>query len=617
VRFRFTASAGIVLVLLLAWPAPSSAATNPEDAPTAPPILPLDQVHAGMRAVVRTVLRGDEIQELPAEVLGVMEKSLGPGQSLILLRINGETATYTGVAAGMSGSPVYVDGRLIGALSYRLGQFTKEAIAGVTPIQYMLDLARTPLATSEQRADLEPSSRAAQASISEPIPLVLPGGADSIGESSAGGDAAMVPIETPLVVTGVPTEILQHFLQPFRALGAVVVAGAGGIAPAGSASHDHPLRPGDAVAAQLVSGDLSVAATGTVTWVDGDKVLAFGHPFLVSGAAGFPMARAEIYLTLASLSSSTKLARITDTIGTWDQIRLPGISGVTSRVPRMIPLTVTVKSPGGTATYRYEVASHRDWSPNLVAVSVAGSLVNTPAFTDESTLSVSGRFHLEGHPDVILQDLYTGLGPTSSAAIAVASDIQGIFGAVFQNRFEAPRVTSIDLTAEGVEQSKVTFVEGVWPSKTEVKPGDEVQYHVRLRSYRGETVSRTFTFQVPETTPRGDLQVFIGGAGFLVSAERQMLSRQITGADDLDQIIGIVNRLRTSDALYAKVVRRLPGAVVQSEILPALPPSVLTTLRSNRGLGEVAPLTESTVWESKIPVPSIITGGTALTLKVR
>ncbi|HZE88043.1 MAG TPA: hypothetical protein VE404_00780, partial [Verrucomicrobiae bacterium] len=223
----------------------------------------------------------------------------------------------------------------------------------------------------------------------------------------------------------------------------------------------------------------------------------------------------------------------------------------------------------------------------------------------------------QGHPTVVIEDLYTGMGPQASAAIAVAADVQGIFGAVFQNKFEVPRVKSISLVAEGVEEGHVSTVEGVWPSRGEGAPGETILYHVRISSFRGQSVVKTFAFTIPENTPRGDLQVYIGGASFMVSAERQMLARQIGGAEDLDQIIGIVNKLRTSDALYAKVARRLPGAVVQSEILPALPPSVLTTLRSNRNSGDVAPLTEAAIWESKIPVPSIVSGGTTLTLKVR
>jgi hypothetical protein len=351
--------------------------------------------------------------------------------------------------------------------------------------------------------------------------------------------------------------------------------------------------------------------------VDGDRIYAFGHPVLLSGETEFPMARAEIYLTLASLSAPMKIPRILDTVGTWEQSRLPGTSGVTSRVPGMVQLKVSVDTPGRSSTYRYEVASHRDWTPLLVATSVASSLVNTPSFSDEGTLTASGRVVMDGHPDLRFEDLYTGFAQGSSAALAMARDLQGIFGAVYQNRFEAPNVRSIEITARGIEQGKLMFLEGVWPSRSEASPGDDVEYRVRMRSFRGESVTRSFKFHVPENAPHGDLQVFIGGGGFMLTTERQVLGRRVAGADNLDQIIEIVNQLRTSDTVYAKAVRRLPGAVVQSELMPALPPSIFTTLRSNRGSGDVAPLTESTIWEDKIPVQSIVVGGTALTLRIR
>jgi len=394
------------------------------------------------------------------------------------------------------------------------------------------------------------------------------------------------------------------------------VSGAGGSA-GDTLSAPRPVRPGDAIAAQLMRGDISVAATGTVTRVDGDRVLAFGHPFLLSGEADLPMARAEIYMTLASLAGSTKLSRVRETIGTWEQIRLPGSSGVTSRVPPMIPVSVAVKTPLRSASYTYEVATQRDWSPTLVAMSIASSLVNTTAFTDESTLSVSGRFRLEGHPDVVIQDLYTGFGQGASAAVGVAQDMQGLFAAVFQNRFEVPTVRSVEIAAEGIEESRLTFVEGVWPSRNEAAPGEEVRYSVRLRSYRGEHATKTFTFRIPEGVPRGDLQIFVGGNDYLLAAERAILARRVAGSDSLDQIIAIVNNLRSSDSIYARAVRRLSGAVVQSQVLPALPPSVLTTLRSNRGSGEVALIAETTLWEDRMPVGSIVTGGATLLLKVR
>jgi hypothetical protein len=575
-----------------------------------------------MKGVVHTVLSGSRIEELPLEVIAVMENALGPGSSMILARLEGERAEFTGVAAGMSGSPVYVDGRLVGALAYRIGIFTKEPIAGITPIEYMLQLGS---GTGEART-------ARRGTISSGLPASLPSAAregiplamDLTGPGPVAGtgfnDMILRPIETPLVVTGIAPEILREFGPQFQALGAVAVAGSGG-APGGAASSSQaepePVRPGDAISLQLVRGDLNIAASGTVTHVEGERVLAFGHGLLQSGPTDFPMARAEVYLTLASDAGSTKFVRILDTIGTWEDIRLTGSAGDTSRVPDMVPLTVTVRMPSESRTFSYDVARHRDWTPLLVAMSVAGSLANTPNFSNESTLNVSSRIHLEGHPDVVMENLYTGLGRGASAALAGASDIHSVFAAVFQNRFEEAVVRSVEVTAEGIEEGRISFVEGVWPSRTEASPGDEVRYHLRIRSYRGHVEMRTFTFRVPEQTPRGTLRVVVGGGGYLAGTERGILNRQVGGADSLDQIISVVNDLRRGDALYAKALRRLPGAVVQSEVLPALPPSILTTLRSNRGSGEVATMAETTVWEDSLEMDSVVVGGAALSLKIR
>lgn len=551
-----------------------------------------------MKAVVRTVIEGSAIEELPAEILGVMENALGPGQSLILVRLEGDRAEFTGVAAGMSGSPVYVDGRLVGALAYRLGRFTKEPIAGITPIQYMLDLTRSgAVAAGPLTAASGPE-----------IPLTFP--------VAAGEGAVLRPIETPLVVSGLHPALFAHFAPAFSERGLAATAGAGGAVPDGSTSGE-PIRPGDPIAAQLVSGDMSIAATGTVTHVDGDRVYAFGHPFLLNGPADFPMARAEILTTLASIDGSSKLSRILETVGAWEQIRLPGIAGTTARTPDVIPMTVRVQTPGGAATYSYGVAQHRDWTPFLSAISLAASLMNTPAHTNESTIAVTGRIELEGHEDVELENLYSAMGGSIPAAAASATDVQAIFGAIFQNRFEAPVVRSIDIVAEGIEEGRLSFVEGVWPSRTEAIPGEEVEYQVRVRSFRGVIDTLTLVYRVPENAPKGTLRVQVGGGAYLTRAERTLLVRRVRGADSLDQLISIVNHLRRSDRLYGRAVRTLPGAIVQSEVLPALPPSVLTTLRANRGSGEVSVMQEDTVWEASIPVDSIVVGGATLSLKIR
>ncbi|HEY3175792.1 MAG TPA: SpoIVB peptidase S55 domain-containing protein [Candidatus Polarisedimenticolia bacterium] len=587
------------------------AAEPPAPAPERVEIMPLSEVRPGMRATARTVFEGDRSEEFQAEILGVMDNSLGPGQSLILARLTGPRVEFTGVAAGMSGSPVYVEGRLVGAISYRLGTFLKEAIAGVTPIEYMLELG------SDEGAG------AAVASLPSPESFLRDPGAFA---------GRLEPIEAPVVAVGAPARALQLFAEDLARLGLGTVVPGGAAGPTtggGPAPGSNPVRPGDPIAMQLATGDISMGATGTVTHVDGNRLYAFGHPGFLYGAADVPMARAEIYLTLASVQASTKMGRTLDTIGTFTQSRLPGIAGVMGPVPRMLPLTVRMggldmagaASPGAAAApervFHYEVLDHRDFTPLLVAFLTASSLFNTPWYADEMTLSLSGRIGLEGHPDLILNDLYTGIAASQPALVDLTRDVQSLFGAVFQNRFERAKVRSIDLKIDTVERARLSFVEGVYPTRTEVDPGEEVEFRVLIRPFRGDAYTRKFVYRVPEGCPEGTLNVFVGGANLMGASERNLLGRQVSQADNLDQLITLINRLRTSDKLYMKLTRRIGGAVVLSEVMPALPPSVLATLVGNRGSGEVTPLAETTLHEEEIPLGQIIVGGTMIPLNVR
>jgi len=559
--------------------------------------MPLAEVRPGMVGVGRTVFEGNRVEEFGVEILSVMTNFLGPDRHLILARLKGEKVEFTGVASGMSGSPVYVDGRLVGAVSYRiLSTFMKEPIAGITPIDYMLEMA--------PQRDRPSPGRLARAS--EPPPH----GVNARTET-------YVPIETPFVVSGVPPAVLAEYQEDFAHAGLdPIQAGAGG----GSLAEPRnmaPLVPGDPVAMQLVRGDIGVAATGTVTHVDGDRVWAFGHYGLTMGAIEIPMARAEIYLTLSSVQASTKLSRINETIGTFTQSRLQGIAGVMGPAPDMIPVSVTWDASGASTTRNYEVARHREFTPLLVGFTTLSSLARTPGFAGEMTMSLQGRIHLEGHPDVVINDLFTGFTPEQSAAVEVARQMQSLFGAVFQNRFEDPRVTSVEITVRSVEQSSLGFVEGVFPTRTAVRPGESVEFRAVIRTYRGEAYTRTFTYRVPEGTPRGPLSVYVGGSDELDQLERNVFARQVAQADDLDQLIALINQLRNSETLYMKVSRRHAGAVVQNEVLPSLPPSVIATLGANRGTGDVTPVPETTLLEDRIPLEHPLFGGTMLRLEVK
>ena len=329
------------------------------------------------------------------------------------------------------------------------------------------------------------------------------------------------------------------------------------------------------------------------------------------------MARAAIFLTVSSLRSSWKLGRIRDTVGTFTQSRLPGIAGVLGPGPTMIPVSITMETAGAPARkLAFEVIDDREVTPLLVAIVTATSLVNAPTFADEMTMGLSGRIELDGHPDLLLNDLHIGFTRNQSAAVSLARQVQGLFGAVYQNRFEIPDVRAVELSISSIEKGRLAFVESVHPTRTELKPGDDVEFRVLMRHHRGDTFTRTFRFHVPEGTPPGQLVAYVGGSSLLGRAERNVIDRQARQADDLDQLISLINRLRTRDKLYLKVSRRHPSAVVQHEVLPALPPSVLSTLGANKGTGDVTPLAETTIFEEEISLDQLIVGGRVIRLRI-
>jgi len=558
-----------------------------------------------MVATVRTVFEGDKVEEFEAEIVAVMDNYLGPKQDLILARLKGDRVAFTGVAAGMSGSPVYIGGRLVGALSYRMGQFLKEPIAGITPIEYMLRV-------TEENAgpDLD----------------AAPG---AVSVAAHAGDDGLQPIETSFTMTGASRRAIDMYAAELSRLGlGRIVSGSAASPPAAPTSAPQAPstdggtapRAGEPIAAQLVTGDISFAATGTITHVDGDRVYAFGHPAFFNGAAEVPMARAQIYLTLASLQASNKLSRVLDTIGTFHQSRLPAMTGVLGPGPRMVPVTVNVSEAGSAATarqYKYQVVDHKVFTPPLVGLLTASSLINTPYYSDEMTLSLSGRIGLAGHPDLVLKDLYSEIPGGQPTAATLAGDVQGLFAAAFQNRWETPVITSVNLDVSALEKSRLGVVEGVYPTRTVVNAGEEVEVRALIRAFRGATVTRRFTYLVPEGTPPGVLAFYVGGANLLGAVDRNVLARQVSQADSLDQLIGLINRLRTSDRLYMKVARRQGGAIVLNEVMPALPPSVQTTLNANRGRGEVTPLAETSIHEESIPLDQLVVGGSVVLITVK
>ncbi len=583
--------------------------SRPRGAEVESPFLSVDQIRPGMVGVGRTVFQGHTPEEFEVEILGVLRNAIGPQQHMILSRLHGKSIERTGVISGMSGSPVTVNGKVIGAVSYRLGVFEKEAIAGITPIADMLKAADLPTRSSaaDARALLEEWADGAVGNTgAAPAPwgIRVPGFA---------GD--LIPISTPLVFAGFPEAVVRQATPLFQSRGLEPVQGGGGTGGAGA---DYPIEPGVPVAAELVRGDLSLAGTGTLTHVEGNRIWAFGHPLLDIGAVAIPMARAEILVTYPSGVGSFKISNTTSQFGTLVQDRLTAIHGIMGPAPRMIPVSVNVDSPAGRRRLGYEVFENRALTPTLLAITTQASLLRVLEYSAEVTLRAQLQIETDGHEPLRYSSVETDLGSLQGAAAAeMARDVATVFNVLYGNRFEEARVKAVRLEVSSIPQARLARIGEVAITPTYVRPGGTIAVRTSLQPFRGEPLIREFKVRIPPDTPRGQMTVVVSSARNLNALEGNVLQRRFSGASDLDQMIRFVNGLRADDTLYVQLVRRSLGAVVQGEALPTLPLSILFTLGSNRFSGEESAAPDLPVYETSQKSEFVLLGGRRTSVEVR
>ena len=585
--------------------------------PAATATMPVDEVVVGMRGTGITVFQGTERSEFSVEIIGVLENSMGPRRNLILARLEGGPLAETGVIQGMSGSPVYVDGRLLGAVSYSMGSFPKETIAGITPIDEML------------RDDSGPPSRVARALPRLTLPLatdtltsllstrlarpdpfaVRPGDVSAVGLSAAAAATLGVqlrPIATPLVMNGFAPDVIDHIAPMFRSAGLVAVAG-GTIA---QTLPDGPLQPGDAIGVSLIRGDLSMAATGTVTLVDDGRVHAFGHPFYSVGAARFPMTRAYVHTVLPSQAISSKVAAVGAVVGTIDQDRSTGISGTLGPGPRLVPLHVTLDAPDRNRvdTFDFDLVADEYFTPLLAYTAMLNILFTHSREMGSATYVVRGRAELAGHPPATFEETFSGDAATLLAALYVS----GPLTALVNNGFEPVTVDGIDVSITAHDDVRIAEIERVWLDDPRPRPGQTVPLRIAVRTHRGDELTRTIMVDLPATA-RGSLQLLVADGATLARRERQE-SGQGLQATDLNQVIDAVNTARRNDRLYVQLLRPDAGAVVGGRRLPSLPQSVLAVLGADRSSGNFAPLRNATVQEWSLPLGHLVSGLRVLTI---
>jgi hypothetical protein len=589
--------------------------------PASTALMPIEEVRPGMEGVGRTVFQGSDLQEFKVHILGVLKNVQAPQRNLILAKLEGGPLADTGVIAGMSGSPVYIDGRLVGAVSYSIGAFSKEPIAGVTPIGEMIDAT----ASSARRAT-------AQAGARIPLPITpeglasavrnaysrvaafadRPNDVQAVGMPVAAGaqlGALLRPIATPLLMSGFDARTADLVSSMFGNAGFAPMLAGGG---ADDDSKPGPLRPGDPVGVQLLSGDGEMGATGTVTHIDGDKVYAFGHPFFNVGPAEFPMTRAHIYTTLPSLQSSFKIATMGDVIGAIRQDRATAIAGTLGKGPATIPVHVTLTSErGGDHSFTFNIVNDQLFTPLLAYVALFNTLGSYERQFGSATFSVNGSAKFADHPSLDFDDIFTGDGPIAGASAYVAGPLTMLLA----NDLEPVNLTSLDLKINASEESRRATIERVWIDEVRPRAGQTVPLKVLTRNYRGAETISTIPIDIPANAS-GQLTVLVTDGKQLNQLEARELRRELE-PQSVSQMIRVLNETHRNNRIYVRMLTGSPGAVINGEAMTSLPPSVLAVLDGDRSSGDFTPIRSAAIGEWELPMASAVSGTRALTIDVR
>ena len=581
----------------------------------------VDDIRPGMVGIGRTVFDGTRVEEFKVNIIG-------PHRSLILAKLEGGPLAHTGVIAGMSGSPVYVDGKLIGAVSYALGSFSKEPIAGITPIAEMTDAASfTGTRPSAARVQVEfPLTReslttAFRKALNWNRPFAdSPGDARFMGVSPMAGvggaqlGTLLRPIATPLAMAGFEPGVADLIGGAFQDQGFIPSGGGAPGARAGEMPFEGPLKPGDAIGVAFVTGDLQLGGTGTVTHIDGDRVYAFGHPMYNLGPTEFPMTRAYVYTVLPSLFSSIKLSSTGDVIGTFLQDRATTIAGRLGPGPHLIPLTLTLESDRTQAakarTFNFGVVNDQLFTPLMTYATILNTASSYERQFGTSTFRVRGTAKIKKHDPIAFNNLFAGEQASMGAAAYIVAPITYLVG----NDFEKVQLESIDITLSTAEEPKTATLERVWLDDPRPRAGRTVPLKMLLRTYRGDDVVRTLPIQIPSNAS-GTLSVLVTDGARLAQAE-QREARTPNQQRSVDQMIRLLNKARRNNTLYVKLLGSDAGAVVNGELLSSLPPSVLGVLESDRNGGTFNPLHSATIGEWELPTDQLVNGSRTLTITV-
>jgi len=564
--------------------------------------LPVEQVHAGMKGVAYTVFQGTKPESMDVEVLGVLKNANGPKGDVIVVRLGGAKADYTGVVAGMSGSPVYLDGKLAGAVAFRIGEFSKEPIAGVTPIAEMMEISALDRSPAPAPLDAKPV-------VSAPSKTASPSVA---GTPISEFPNYLKPIETPLVFSGFDEAAVKLFAPQFASAGIVPAVGIGSVT---DARQPEPLEPGSAVAAVLVRGDMNIAATCTVTYTDADHLLACGHPLLQFGMIALPMTKAEVLATVPSQLNAFKIVNATEPAGAFVQDRHNGILGEFGKKPEMIPVTLTIHGGSADKQFHYEVLNNARLSPLAMTATVFNALHGVNEYGEETTYHMNGRIHVEGYPDVALQNLFASTDAGAPGAMLAAVSLGDRFARIYFNPYTVPAIQGVNLDFDVERDRRWARLETARTDITEARPGDDITIEALLRPYRGEGVVQRIPIHIPTSTSKGALRILVSDGDTL---DRLRHGSPVASKLDLAETIAFLNKEHSNNRVYVSLLEADPQAMIADKVMPALPLSVMNVMEGMRNTQEMVVSNESSVNEAASgPLDYVVAGAQVLTINVK
>jgi hypothetical protein len=578
----------------------------------------------GMKGIGKTCFRGNGTEEFLVEILGVL-RGLEAGSNAVLARLSGEFLDKTGVFEGMSGSPVYIDGKLLGAVAFTY-PYAKEAICGITPITQMVDAFKENV-TPDLEFDID-----TQIDVFSKAAVPLPG----IGNSTAGPVVmadnseidtvpvglqghTLIPIATPLSLGGIDPKTLQVFRPKFRAMGLSVIQGVGGAVPGARADSvaeqaEAPLEPGSSIIIPLIRGDLEVSAGGTVTYIDGDKMYAFGHSLLELGFTDLPVHKARTMFIFPSLQSSFKILEMGEAVGSIRQDRGMGVFGRLGATTRMVPLKVRIETSRRlNKTFEYEMVQDRLLTPLLVNLAVYNSIAVSERGQGVVTIDIQGKVRVKNEQAV---DVYNRFSSDSGVADAISLSAALPVNYLLAFGYNNLDIEGVDLTITVQEGDRSALLDFIRVNRTEARAGDTLELEISCKKTNGDTIQNVYPLQIPSNITPGPLHLLVADGTTLMSMDEQQ-EDEVLVPRNLSHLIRLINNLRKNDHLYIRMFRREPGAVVKGEGLPGLPPSILSILGSKRKTGAVIPIGVSTFQEYELPRTSYVaTGGKILTINI-